>query len=321
MPLAHCSLLYFTALPFTLIAIFHLGNTGIFIRMFNLSFLASNLALVGEKNLEKASAVEQGTFSLLVIVQPALAAFLWNFYGIKLLSLFAFLLTLLPFLLILSMNFSRFVQPKKSTVSATNSFSNSFKLLFHQTVITNVFWLMLIFSFFMASYQVLYPFLLLEHYQIHPLTFGIITSIIGIVAVFGSILPFFTHSRHSLKLIKSALIIFGFAFLLLGSFLFLSSSITFTLISFIIIGSLLSFINSIIEPLSYAYVQRHAFQETIGALTTVYYTLLELMIPIGTLLASTLILYFTDYFVFILFGVFILTLILILNRKDKNNEK
>lgn len=45
------------------------------------------------------------------------------------------------------------------------------------------------------------------------------------------------------------------------------------------------------------------------------------MIPIGTLLASTLILYFTDYFVFILFGVFILTLILILNRKDKNNEK
>lgn len=120
--------------------------------MFNLSFLASNLALVGEKNLEKASAVEQGTFSLLVIVQPALAAFLWNFYGIKLLSLFAFLLTLLPFSLILSMNFSRFVQPKKSTVSATNSFSNSFKLLFHQTVITNVFWLMLIFSFFIAGY-------------------------------------------------------------------------------------------------------------------------------------------------------------------------
>lgn len=320
MPLAHCSLLYYFILLLCLLhssLFFTWEIRGFSLECLTYPFSLATSPLLVKKTLKKLalSSKEHFHYSSLFNLpsQP--------FYGIKLLSLFAFLLTLLPFLLILSMNFSRFVQPKKSTVSATNSFSNSFKLLFHQTVITNVFWLMLIFSFFMASYQVLYPFLLLEHYQIHPLTFGIITSIIGIVAVFGSILPFFTHSRHSLKLIKSALIIFGFTFLLLGSFLFLSSSITFTLISFIIIGSLLSFINSIIEPLSYAYVQRHAVQETIGALTTVYYTLLELMIPIGTLLASTLILYFTDYFVFILFGVFILTLILILNRKDKNNEK
>ncbi|WKK69375.1 hypothetical protein [Brochothrix thermosphacta] len=65
--------------------------------MFNLSFLASNLALVGEKNLEKASAVEQGTFSLLVIVQPALAAFFMEFLWDKVIVSLRFFINFTPF--------------------------------------------------------------------------------------------------------------------------------------------------------------------------------------------------------------------------------
>lgn len=37
-------------------------------RVFNLSFLSSNLNLVGEDNLERVNAVERGTASLVAII-------------------------------------------------------------------------------------------------------------------------------------------------------------------------------------------------------------------------------------------------------------
>ncbi|MEE1107634.1 hypothetical protein ETI05_08970 [Macrococcoides canis] len=50
------------------IAIGYLILSGIFMRVFNLSFLPSNLNLVGEDNLERVNAVERGTASLVAII-------------------------------------------------------------------------------------------------------------------------------------------------------------------------------------------------------------------------------------------------------------
>lgn len=215
------------------------------------------------------------------------------------------------------MNFSRFSAESNKRDQKANGFFPSIKLLFKTPAITTIFWMMLTFSFFMAAYQVLYPFLLLEHYHVSTITFGVVTSTMGVVAILGSILPFFARSTHSLKIINACTIAFGLAFIVLAGLLFLSPSIPFTLITFVIIGSIHAFINSLIEPLSYAYVQRNTPQQWIGSLTTVYYTLLELMTPLATLLASVLILYISDYYLFLLFGLLILTIVCIISSQQR----
>lgn len=82
-------------------------------------------------------------------------------------------------------------------------------------------------------------------------------------------------------------------------------------------GGICSIIDNIGDPIAYSYLQKNVKVNEVGLATTVYYTILELSMPIGSIYASLLFDSIEISYIFFVFSLPLLYAAFYLNAKKK----
>ena len=82
-------------------------------------------------------------------------------------------------------------------------------------------------------------------------------------------------------------------------------------------GGICSIIDNIGDPIAYSYLQKNVNISEVGLATTVYYTILELSMPIGSICASLLFDSIEISYIFFIFSLPLLYAALYLNKNKK----
>ncbi|MBQ5152277.1 MFS transporter [Macrococcus caseolyticus] len=302
------------------IAIGYLILSGIFMRVFNLSFLSSNLNLVGEDNLERVNAVERGTASLVAIIQPAIGAILWSLYGISALTMIAAILSVIPIITVYLMNFNLFDHPFDNTQDSDNqnqTFLTGLKIIHRNKQILGILVSMSLLTIIVSGYKVIYPLIVLKDLKFSAVNLGYGTTLIGICALIGSLIVFFTHFKNPLSNLVKILICNSVLFIAVGITYMFTDNLMFVFLVVIGCGGICSIIDNIGDPIAYSYLQKNVKVNEVGLATTVYYTILELSMPIGSICASLLFDSIEISYIFFVFSLPLLYAAFYLNTKKK----
>lgn len=305
---------------FFYIAISYLILSGIFMRVFNLSFLSSNLNLVGEDNLERANAVERGTASLAAIIQPAIGAILWSSYGIESLIKIAAILSIIPIITVYFMNFKLFNNSIENNLEQSNQKQTFFKglnIIYRNKQILGILVSMSLLTIIISGYKVIYPLIVLKDLKFSAVNLGYGTTLIGICALIGSLIVFFTHLKNPLNILVKILIYNSILFIIIGITYMFTDNLMIIFIAVIGCGGICSIIDNIGDPIAYSYLQKNVNISEVGLATTVYYTILELSMPIGSICASLLFDSIEISYIFFIFSLPLLYAALYLNKNKK----
>lgn len=208
-------------------------------------------------------------------------------------------------------------------VDNTNSGSkimSDMKILFKSNILILVLIISIGIDFSMSAIQVMHPFSLLNEFHISAKSLGYISSFIGCIAIIGSVFA----PRFKRVSINKLYIGYFLMLIVLTSSMFMFKDIRWMSILLIVsIRSAQTLIGAIINPLIYAKVQRSLPEKHLGGVTTVFYTIQELIQPISAVIGSWL-LNIMDFRESMLIIVFILGIFLMIsqfyNYKEQNNE-
>lgn len=135
----------------------------------------------------------------------------------------------------------------------------------------------------MSAIQVMQPFSLLNEFHISAKSPGYISPFIGCIAIIDSVLA----PRFKRVSINKLYIVYVLMLIILKSAMFMFKDIRWISILLIVsIRSTQTLIGTIINPLIYAKVQRSLTEKHLGGVTTVFYTIQELIQPISTVIGS-----------------------------------
>lgn len=149
--------------------------TGVSMRLFNLSYISSSANLVGMDNVQKLSAAEQGSFSVVAILQPAIAAAVWSLFGITAITLSALVLSILTVPIVLSMNFTKFAgEEQDADESNSTTLCDAFKYMLANKRLLQLIVITGVMNIFIMGFEVVRPFVLLHQIHLPPATLGLL---------------------------------------------------------------------------------------------------------------------------------------------------
>lgn len=293
--------------------------TGVSMRLFNLSYISSSANLVGMDNVQKLSAAEQGAFSVVAILQPAIAATVWSLFGITSITLSALVLSILTIPIVLSMNFTKFAgEEQDSNESNSTTLRDAFKYMLANKRLLQLIVITGVMNIFIMGFEVVRPFVLLHQIHLPPATLGLLQSLVGISTLLGATAAFLKHVKKQFSAVRFIYLIDGIVMLGLGALLTFTTHNIIVVAAFTIASMVTAAIGTVSDTVSFSYIQESTNPMYIGRIITIFYTIIELFQPIGSIVGSYGISVVPRNVLFIIFGTVIVLLSLIMYRRDSH---
>lgn len=226
----------------------------------------------------------------------------------------AAILSVIPIITVYLMNFNLFDHPFDNTQDSDNqnqTFLTGLKIIHRNKQILGILVSMSLLTIIVSGYKVIYPLIVLKDLKFSAVILGYGTTLIG------SLIVFFTHFKNPLNNLVKILICNSVLFIAVGITYMFTDNLMLVFLVVIGCGGICSIINNIGDPIAYSYLQKNVKVNEVGLATTVYYTILELSMPIGSICASLLFDSIEISYIFFVFSLPLLYAAFYLNTKKK----
>lgn len=302
-------------------AIIFLVFNGAFMRLFNYAYMSNQLYIVGEENIQKLNSLEQGSISILKIINPAIAAIIWGIIGLQQSLFIAVIISLLGIYILKNVTY-----PTKNDHDHTLSTSDQKKPGFIKTmatikkhrIVNRIFILESLTGILFVSEIVALPYILVHENIITSQNLGLIQGIIGFGSVIGAIVAYRKKVKHTLSTLKYTTVAVGTLYILLAA-TFYQVIYPITIIFVAVLGVLIGMLNTFSGPIGYSKLQLVLSDDDRSDVLTWYFTVQELVYPIGSILVSSLLNVISSTTIYLLYGLSIIAIGL-LTMKGVNHE-
>lgn len=226
----------------------------------------------------------------------------------------AAILSVIPIITVYLMNFNLFDHPFDNTQDSDNqnqTFLTGLKIIHRNKQILGILVSMSLLTIIVSGYKVIYPLIVLKDLKFSAVILGYGTTLIG------SLIVFFTHFKNPLNNLVKIPICNSVLFIAVGITYMFTDNLMLVFLVVIGCGGICSIINNIGDPIAYSYLQKNVKVNEVGLATTVYYTILELSMPIGSICASLLFDSIEISYIFFVFSLPLLYAAFYLNTKKK----
>lgn len=230
------------------------------------------------------------------------------------------ILSVIPIITVYLMNFKLFDHPFDITQYSGNqnqTFLTGLKIIHRNKQILGILVSMSLLTIIVSGYKVIYPLIVLKDLKFSAVNLGYGTTLIGVCASIGSLIVFFTHFKNPLNNLVKILICNSVLFIAVGITYMFTDNLMLVFLVVIGCGGICSIIDNIGDSIAYSYLQKNVKVNEVGLATTVYYTILELSMPIGSIYASLLFDSIEISYIFFVFSLPLLYAAFYLNAKKK----
>lgn len=296
-------------------AVLFLSINGIFMRIFNYAYMNNQIHIVGEDHIQQLNALEQGSISVLQIVNPIITALLWAWISLPNTLWVAVGISLIGIVLLPRVKYQGVRSADDN--AALPSFKMVVASVLKQPTVRKVFLLETLLGIFLVSEIVAIPYILVTGGFVTEKYLGLVQGIAGIGAVVGASVAFFKKTPNALKILRVTTVSIGALYLILA-FMFGITSKSAALVAVVVVSMVISLISTFASPISYTAMQTSLSEETRADVITWYYTIQEMVYPIGAALVSILMVGISPTKLYLLYGFMIILIGLVVMRGKQN---
>lgn len=300
-------------------AIIFLVFNGAFMRLFNYAYMSNQLYIVGEENIQKLNSLEQGSISILKIINPAIAAIIWGIIGLQQSLFIAAIISLLGIYILKNVTY-----PTKNDHNLSTSdqkkpgFIKTMATIKKHRIVNRIFILESLTGILFVSEIVALPYILVHENIITSQNLGLIQGIIGCGSVIGAIVAYRKKVKNTLSTLKYTTVAVGTLYILLAA-TFYQIIYPITIIFVAVLGVLIGILNTFSGPIGYSKLQLVLSDDDRSDVLTWYFTVQELVYPIGSILVSSLLNVISSTTIYLIYGLAIIAIGL-LTMKGVNHE-
>ncbi|MCM0599137.1 MFS transporter [Weissella fabalis] len=252
---------------------------------------------------------------MLQIVNPIITALLWAWISLPNTLWVAVGISLIGIVLLPRVKYQGVRSADDN--AALPSFKMVVASVLKQPTVRKVFLLETLLGIFLVSEIVAIPYILVTGGFVTEKYLGLVQGIAGIGAVVGASVAFFKKTPNALKILRVTTISIGALYLILA-FMFGITSKTVALVAVVVVSMVISLISTFASPISYTAMQTSLSEETRADVITWYYTIQEMVYPIGAALVSILMVGISPTKLYLLYGFMIILIGLVVMRGKQN---